>query len=431
MRDDVLRTTAGAGFIASVIVFIATGGAPLVRQVVTAEREAQAAAAFFVQSITAAKIVSDYHGAQFGDSLTTASPSPAAQNVRILIVPGHQPSAGGTSFGDLYERDIVVDIADALAKLLGENPHYDAMVARTKTAWNPILQTYFDAHRLEIETFRESQARQMADYLANGSILPEADQVYHNTAPSEAAFKLYGINKWASDNAYDIILHLHLNDYAGRRTRSAGIYDGFAVYVPDRQYSNASASTLVGEAIASRLAAYHATSTLPKEDRGVVEDQQLIAIGSNNSVNGAALLIEYGYIFEPQFTTASVRPLAVADYAYQTYLGLQDFFRDPPRATSGSEAFPYDWTTVEGKMHERGPGVYALQAALRYLGFYPPAGRSFSACPLSGEVGSCTRAALMAYQRARGLRATGTLGPLTREALREDTEPSVDLAGAR
>lgn len=428
MRDELIWDVAYAGCAASLVMFFAANGVvPLRMGTEWVSREAQSAAVFFVQSITIGQIQNNYHSVQAAIPVTapgnasTTAPGGQTSKVRILVVPGHQPDKGGTEFGGVNERDIVVDIADALAGLISQNPHYEVMVARSKTAWNPVFQNYFDTQVLEIDTFKQSLAVQMQNYIASGTIIAEADSVYHNSVTSEAGLQLYGINKWSSDNAYDIILHLHINDEAGHRARTAGEDTGFAVYVPDHQYSNAAASKAVGEAIAARLNAYHATSTLPNEDKGVVEDQQLIAIGSNNSVSGAALLIEYGYIYEPQFQNASVRSVALADYAFQTYLGLQDFFKDPITATYGSVSFPYDWTKVKGKMKESGPQVYALQAALHYLGQYPPAGRNFSDCPVSGKVGACTRAAIMQYQRARGLPAVGIIGPDTRASLFHDT----------
>ncbi|MCR4275800.1 MAG: N-acetylmuramoyl-L-alanine amidase, partial [Candidatus Parcubacteria bacterium] len=384
------------------------------------------------QSITAVQIQNNYHSVPVANLATaTVSTTTSAKRVRVLIVPGHQPTSGGTEFGGVKERDVASDIANALAGLLSQNPHYDVMVSRSTTEWNPILQNYFDTHMPEIEAFTQSQKAQMQGHLADGSILPAADQVYHDTAPSNAAYQLYGINKWTSDNGYDITLHLHINDDSEHRAGVAGEYSGFAVYVPDHQYSNAVASKTIGEAIALRLSAYHATSTLPKEDAGVVEDQELIAIGSNNSADDAALLIEYGYIYEPQFQESSIRPVAVADYAYQTYLGLQDFFKDPILTTFGSVSFPYDWTKVAGTTKEKGPGVYALQEALHYLDYYPPKGKNFSDCPISGVVRDCTRASIKEYQRARGLPATGVIGPETSAALFYDTAkpstPSVTL----
>lgn len=433
MRNELVWFAAYTGCVASLVIFFAANGiAPLRAGTAWIAKEAQTAAVFFVQSITVVQIQNNYHSVPVANLATaTVSTTTSAEKVRILIVPGHQPTTGGTEFGGVKERDVSYDIADALAELLSQNPHYDVMVSRSKTEWNPILQNYFDAHMPEIEAFTQSQKAQMQGHLADGSILPAADQVYHDTASSNAAFQLYGINKWTSDNGYDITLHLHINDDAEHRFGVAGDYSGFAVYVPDHQYSNAAASKTIGEALALRLSAYHATSTLPEEDAGVVEDQELIAIGSNNSASDAALLIEYGYIYEPQFQESSIRPVAVADYAYQTYLGLQDFFKDSVVTTFGSVSFPYDWTKVTGKIKEKGPGVYALQEALHYLGYYPPKGKNFSDCPISGVVRSCTRASIKEYQSARGLPATGVIGPETSADLFYDTAkpstPSVTL----
>lgn len=427
MRNELVWYAAYAGCVASLVMFFAANGVvPLREGTAWVSREAQSAAVFFVTSITVAQIQNNYHSEQVSAPVTAAETASTtalvpAKKVRILVVPGHQPDTGGTEFGGVYERDIVVDIADALAGLLSQNPHYEAMVVRTKTAWNPVLRNYFDTYVLEIDTFKQSLALQMANHIADGTILPEVDQVYHNNVSSQASLQLYGINKWSSDNNYDIIVHLHINDETGHRARVAGENTGFAVYVPDHQYSNAAASKEVGEAIAVRLNAYHATSTLPNEDRGVIEDQQLIAIGSNNSVSGAALLIEYGYIYEPQFQDALVRSVALADYAFQTYLGLQDFFKDPLLPTYGSVSFPYDWTKVTAKKDEHGPSIYALQAALHYLGYYPPTGENFSDCPISGKVGACTLSAIKEYQRDRGIAAVGVVGPETRAALSRDT----------
>ena len=422
MRNKLLWAAVWAGCVASISMFATAGGVTYLQEgAAWTLKEAQTAAVFFTTSITVAQIQDNYRGVNISQPIpNTANAAMPTRKVRILIVPGHQPDTGGTVFDGLYERDVVVDIADALALLLSQNPHYEVMVARTKTAWHPILQSYFYTHALEIDTFKQSQALQMANVLADGRFILEEDQVYHNGVSSQAALQLYGINKWTSDNGYDITLHLHVNDYAGRRARRVGTYDGFTLYVPDHQYSNAAASRTVAEAVAARLAAYHATSTLPKEDKGVVEDQQLIATGSNNTVNGAALLIEYGYIYEPQFRNSSVRSVAVADYAYQTYLGLQDFFKDPITPTYGSVSFPYDWSQVDAEKGAAGPDIYALQAALRHLGYYPPLGKSFSDCPVSGKAGPCTRAAVEEYQSALGFGSTGMLGPQTRAALARD-----------
>jgi N-acetylmuramoyl-L-alanine amidase len=409
------------------VLFFAAGGSSVFESAVGGVRHA--AATFFIPSVTVEELQTAYNGdAQTNVSeninasasaVTTPSTSP--KRVHILIVPGHEPTWGGTEFRGIAERDAVADIAESLAAILKTNPRYDVMVSRTKSEWNPILQNYFDTHRTDIEVFRDSQKTLMESLIAQGSIIRAVDEVYHNNALPEAAFHLYGTNKWASDNNIDIAIHLHINDYAGRRWNVVGKEKGFAIYVPEHQYSNAQASIVLGQAISARLNKYHATSTLPKEDVGVVEDQELVAIGRYNTADYASILIEYGYIYEPQFRDEKIRPLAIADYAYQTYLGLQDFLGQPIKQTYGSLSFPYEWRSVK---NNEGPGIYALQAALRYLDFYPGNGNSLADCPITGTFGPCTKSALVAYQRSHGLDGTGLLGPKTEAFLAQDLDLS-------
>jgi N-acetylmuramoyl-L-alanine amidase len=368
---------------------------------------------FFAESITVSDLRSTYR-----QSVSPVPPLPGTdKRVRILIVPGHEPEFGGTAFGGINERDFVVDIANALSRILQNSSRYTVIVSRSKAEWNTTLATYFSKYWEDIKMFRSVQEAEMRKLLASGSILPTADQVEHNSAPNDVALRLYGMNRWANENDIDITLHLHINDHAGRRWNKKGVYDGFVLYVPDRQYSNARASRVLGEAIALRLNAYHATSTLPKESGG---DQTLIALGSGNTADAASVLIEYGYIFEPQFQSASIRSLVVEDYAYQTYLGLQDFFQDPVFPTVGSIAFPRDWNTAEVAKGMTTSDIYALQAELHHLGFYPPPGKTFSECPLSGSYGICTAAGMKAYQVSRGISPLGVFGPETRAQLAKE-----------
>ncbi len=392
---------------------------PVFSTLQTFEHQLQAAV-YGIASITVADFQSSYHQA-------STAPQPSSNKVRILIVPGHEPFDGGTAFQGVYEREIVVRIAEKLAAYLSVNPKYDVMVSRGDTAWNPTLASYFTNNAASIADFRQTQTALTESLLASGALQTDSYEVQHNAASNTAALHLYGINKWASENGIDITLHLHINDYGGRSNNRVGIHSGFAVYVPDHQYSNAAASLQVGKAIAGRLSSYHSASTLPQESAGVVEDQELIAIGSNNTADDASVLIEYGYIYEPQFTNAAIRTTALTDYAYETYLGLQDFFNDSGLITKDSTAFPYDWNSVTAKDGESSAGVYALQSALHHLGFYPTSGKSLSDCPISGTVGPCTRAGISAYQSARGLDATGLFGPLTKDVLSKDVAPGFTL----
>src|SRR5437868_3753787 len=127
MYPGLARAAAWSGACAvAILVAAMLIGSP--RSLITqAASQFQVAAVFFVQSITVEKMRGDYLAMNtVGDPLTSTPTSPAAPSkVKILIVPGHEPDFGGTAFGSIYERDIAVDIAEDLARLLGQNPRYE------------------------------------------------------------------------------------------------------------------------------------------------------------------------------------------------------------------------------------------------------------------------------------------------------------------
>ena len=168
-----------------------------------------------------------------------------------------------------------------------------------------------------------------------------------------------------------------------------------------------------------RLSAYHATSTNPQEVSGIMEDQELIATGVNDTASFPSVLIEYSYLYEPQFLALDTRGLAAGDYAFVTYASLRDFFGTPLPNRFGTTLLPHTWN-ASPVPDETSADALALQAALHHLGFYPPAGKSFSDCPVSGRMGDCTVAAVKTYQASKGFEQTGALGPLTRAALATD-----------
>ncbi|HYD93177.1 MAG TPA: N-acetylmuramoyl-L-alanine amidase [Candidatus Paceibacterota bacterium] len=331
--------------------------------------------------------------------------------VRILIMPGHEPTYGGAEQNGLRERDIAVQISNKLAELLRTNPRYEVTVARDTASWHPDLDTYFEEEWKDIQTFVKTKKRAMERMVRRGDVEDRSFEVAHNTAATDVAYRLYGINKWANEEGYDLAIHVHLNDNVGAEFQS-----GFAVYVPDQQYGNARASRAVGEAIAFELNDFNATSTLPIENHGIVEDQDLIALGAFNTADFASLLVEYGYIYESKIAHPEARSVVFDDMAYQTYRGLQDFFGDP---VSGDNtlALPFAWTVDSLVVGSSSPQAYALQAALHRLGFYPPQGQLLIGCPISGYVGECTIQALKAFQAAKGLEQTGSIGPRTKAAL--------------
>lgn len=337
--------------------------------------------------------------------------------LRVLIVPGHDNEYYGTAYGELREADLTLALAGDLQRYLANDPHFSVIVARDLISgeYIPELATYFEHERRAIDRFREQHAREFSQLAERGKIALQTG-VYHGFAKEEVAARLYGINKWANERGIDVVLHLHFNDYAGRNTRDGGEYSGLAVYVPERQYPNSAPSIALGRAISEQLQRYFPLSNLPQEAQTVVEDQDLIAIGARGTRQGVSILIEYGYIYEPQFTTPAIRQLILPELAWQTYQGLKHYF-DPVAGSLETTILPLqvDRELRRGMMGE--PAVLGLQKILQRAGYYPPAGFALRDCPLNGNFGMCAELAVGAFQADQGLRPDGVVDSQTRVLL--------------
>jgi N-acetylmuramoyl-L-alanine amidase len=382
------------------------------------------AAVFFTPSVTVRDLREHYDKAE---KKSLMRKSGGAERLKILIMPGHEPFSGGTSFKGMQEKDIAVTLAKKLALKLSADPHFEVIVARDYTSWHPSIAEYFDTHWEEIKNFRLGQKAEMAKLVSEGKIVKKTDGIVHNNAPEASAIRLFGINKWVNENGVDIAIHIHFNDYPRGNRGAPGEYSGFTIYVPDWQYSNAEATKVMAKAVFARLSRLFATSDLPQEQDGVVEDQDLIAIGQSNTVDAASMLIEYGYIYEPMITNDMVREAVLDEMALQTYLGVEDFFGGkivgsmPTGGRFGSTLLPHTWTTkIISATSAQSFDVISLQAALTVEGMYPPAGRTKNECPVSGTFGNCTQAALAAFQSKYGISGEqGIIGEKTLAKLNE------------
>lgn len=345
------------------------------------------------------------------------SSSRADTKIRVMLMPGHEPGYGGAEYGDIKERELNTALARELAFFLGNNDKYEVIIPRTDNSWSPEFESYFRNSWNSIvewqKAHKEESLRRVSQF--DDGFVPG---VYHNTAPSDVAYRLYGLTKWSNENNIDIAIHIHFNDYPGHPYNQPGIYSGFAIYVPEKQYANGTTTRAIAKSVFNRLAKYNAVSDFSGESVGIVDERDLIAIGANNTADSASLLVEYGYIYEPQITDPDARDLALKDLAYQTYLGLEDFF-NPGQTTQAMTVYdtlvvPYTWgLSIESGRRD----VYALQTALLLDGLYPPSDRSKNDCPRTGTIGPCTREAIKAFQKKYGLDVTGTVGPRTLDKL--------------
>lgn len=359
------------------------------------------------------------------------------EKVRILIMPGHEPDFGGAEFLGYYEREFVVDIAQKLQTELAQDPNLEVLVARGALGWNSDFARYFDREMEDIEEFVDEHKEAFEKAERRGNVPEKEDQMSHNDARPDVAQRLYGVTKWANENDVDLVLHLHINDEAGRGAEERGTHQGVAIYVPEDIFGNAEATRAVAEPIFEKLTTTNATSTFGLETKGILESRDLIAVGAFNTSAVPSMLIEYGYIYEPRITGHGARESLFRDFAYQTAEGVRSFFGTPSTSRFVSRALPATFSTdllaagiatsssiaTSTLPAPDANQVYALQATLYELGFYPHASTTLVACPLDGIKSTCVTDAVKDFQKAKGLEQTGTLGPRTRALLNSAFTP--------
>lgn len=334
------------------------------------------------------------------------------KNIKILIVPGHDDEYWGTENDGIKEVELNRELALKLYDRLKKEAGFSVAIVSDENGYTKTFEKYFDKKEKEIKKFIKKSQKNFQQKIKDGNIQFE-DSNYHNKAPEEVAFKLYGINMWANENEFDLVIHVHFNDYAGRYKDKKPKYNGFTLYVPEKQFKNHDVSQEFAQNIFNRLSRISAVSNLDHEKEGIVETQELIAIGSNETLSVPSVLIEYGYIYEPQFTNPDVRPYVISDLADETFLGVKDYF-DETVYNFDNFVFSSDLKETENFWTKDN---YMLQKELAIKGFYPPQGKTLNDCPIAGYFGECTNKAVKDFQKANNLPNTGFVGPMTREIL--------------
>lgn len=368
------------------------------------------AGVFFIESATPEGIKETYARALQG-----------ASKVRVLIVPGHDALSWGTEFRGVREADMTALLGEELTRFLSADSAYQPILIRARRGYATGFEEYLERERDTVREFIAGKKKVMSGLVQAGDVQTRTG-IVHNRAPSDTAEKLYAVNMWANENKVDIVLHLHFNDYPGRRSAHPGRYDGFSLYVPDSQFSSARASLGIAESLFGQFSKFYAASNLPGEEEGIVRDQELIAVGAHNTIDSASVLIEYGYIYEQKFLDSEVREAAIKELAFQTYQGLNRFFgkgREPFKKYE-TTLLPHTWDKPIRQGVAEGLDVLSLQVALMLEGFYPPEGKSKRDCPLTGNFGPCTASAVAAFQKKHGITpVNGVVGPQTHQELNE------------
>lgn len=257
---------------------------------------------------------------------STVTPKALVEDkIRVLVVAGHEPSYGGAEYRLLKERDMTVRVSKYLSGYLRLNPKFEVIVVRDEKGWNPVFSDYFKSNTTTTKKFYESHKAHMESSIKAGTVT-EYVGVPHNKAPEDIALRLYGISRWANANKIDLLLHIHFNDVPRKNVGMPGTYSGMALYVPERQYKNSSTSIAIAHVVFPYIIKGNATSSLPTESGGIIEDQELIALGKYNTLTVPSVLIEYGYIYENQFQNPISADATFKSLALETYRGIEDYF---------------------------------------------------------------------------------------------------------
>lgn len=246
------------------------------------------------------------------------------EKIKILIVAGHEPNYGGAEYGTLKERDLNLQLAEALKKDLENNKKFEIIMARDNAGWHPELKNYVLNNTLDIINWSNSMKKEMANLVRQGRVTVVNPEMGHMNAPMSSVVFLYGINKWSSLNKVDIAIHIHFNDNPKRNGKPN--YEGFSIYVPEKQYSNSVSSKVLANDLMDEISKVQEVSTLPEESMGVIEDQELIALGSYNTSDSLSVLVEYGYIYENSMQNKISRDIYINNAANATAKAILNFF---------------------------------------------------------------------------------------------------------
>lgn len=245
--------------------------------------------------------------------------------IKILLVPGHDNEVWGSQYGNIKEADMNLVLANQIFNTFKNDKNFKVYITRDKNGYTKEFAEYFLNKKEDILLFKENAKKKTKENILNGGFIQKIN-VPHVLVNSEMSLRLYGINKWASENKIDAVIHVHFNDYPRKNKWVKGKYKGFSIYVPEGQMANSSLSLSLAKDIFSQLSKKYAKSTYEKESNGIIPDQSLIALGSNNSLieSTRSVLIEYGYIY--RFGDSVMRRKSYKTMSDLTVKGIKDYF---------------------------------------------------------------------------------------------------------
>ena len=301
--------------------------------------------------------------------------------VNILIVPGHDDESWGAEFQGVKEVQLNRELAQKLHTYLSQEKGINAVLASDESGYNYLFEKYFEREEKNIKDFIEGSKKTFSKRVKKEEI-ENIETNFHNVASESVAYRLYGINKWVNAQNFDLVIHIHFNDYRGRKSGEEGEHTGFSIYTPGKLFANHELSREFADAVFDEVKKIQSVSTLKSESEGVIEGHELIALGANESLEAGSILVEYGYIYENNFIDPEKRQVALDNFAYATYAGIKELMNEQPIVKSFE-----DVAIIENK-NTLANLKWQFQKALK--GEYPPKDKTLNDCPITGYFGECS-----------------------------------------
>lgn len=246
--------------------------------------------------------------------------------IKILVVPGHEPNAGGADeFKKIKERDLNLQLAILLKNKLSINPNIETILVRDENGWNKDLKNYILTSSTTIMNWVYDMKAKMFSKVNTGEIELIDPDMKHNEATSNAVLFLYGTNKWVEKNNIDLVLHVHFNN--NPKINGKPNYRGYCMYIPESQYSNSSSSRIFANYFNEEISKIQKKSNMPQEKDIIIEDQELIATGNYDTLKIPAVVIEYAYIYEPMMLSSSTRNNFIEKAASSTATAIEKYIQ--------------------------------------------------------------------------------------------------------
>ena len=121
--------------------------------------------------------------------------------VNILIVPGHDDEYWGAEFGGLKEVELNRSVAQKLYSYLLHEEGINPVLASSENGYNSIFERYFKGEENKIKKFIIDSKKDFAKKVDEEEF-NNVEKNFHNTAPDDVVYRLYGINRWVNNQNF-------------------------------------------------------------------------------------------------------------------------------------------------------------------------------------------------------------------------------------